>query len=347
MSTTTLAHDPLVRTAPAGIEPGWFDRFYVNVHAGPVAPMFMIGAGVYPAESLVDGYAVAVTAKEQINLRVSDVVTGSTLPGAVGPLSWEVVEPAVRWRVRVAENPSGIACDLTWTARTAPWGCDEIVLSDGNEVRTFDHSFQSGHHEGWVEVDGVRTEIAGWTGQHDRSRGRRHATAGQGLHLWVQGQFAADSVAFMLDLDRDNVHTLLDGAVLAADGSTDRIVAVEHELSFDDDLETPGGRLGLTTESGRAFELLVDSAATRGGFLEGAGYGRFHGKPQGSGHVEHDRWDLLDPANIPRNLGYPLTDRLSGFTRVEGGTSEQGAGIFEFAHSRSPRYRYRPGSARR
>ena len=57
------------------------------------------------------------------------------------------------------------------------------VLDDRlGDVRTFDHAFQSGFHEGWIEVDGVRTEVSGWTGQRDRSRGKRHITARQGIH---------------------------------------------------------------------------------------------------------------------------------------------------------------------
>jgi hypothetical protein len=345
---TTTADDPIVLAAPPGIEPGWFDRFYTNAHHGSAGPLIMLGAGVYPGEGLVDGYAVAVTPTEQINLRISDTAPAGALPTEVGPLSWETVEPLTQWRVRLADNPSGLACDLLWTARTSAWECARVVLDNGRgSVKSFDHSFQSGHHQGWVEIDGVRTIVEGWTGQRDRSRGRRHATAGQGLHLWVQGQFRDESVAFMLDLDRGNAPTLLDGAFLHTDGRTDRIVAVEHELHFDDDLETPGGRLGLTAASGRTAELEVDAAATRGGFLEGAGYGRFHGHPHGGSHLEHDRWDLLDPARVPRNLGYPLTDRLAGFNRLEDGGAEAGAGIFEFAHSRSRNYRYRPGSARR
>ncbi|MDT7677563.1 MAG: hypothetical protein QOD82_5465, partial [Pseudonocardiales bacterium] len=36
------------------------------------------------------------------------------------------------------------------------------------------------------------------------------------------------------------------------------------------------------------------------------------------------------------------TDRLAGFTLREDGHTGSGAGIFEFAHSRSPAYRYAP-----
>lgn len=347
MPLLTHADDPIVTSTPAGVEAGWFDRFYTNVHSGSRSPLFMIGAGVYPAEGRADGYAMAVTTSEQVNLRVADMVSGRAQPTAVGPLSWETLEPLRRWRVRLADNPSGIACDLLWTARTSAWECAPIVLDDGlGDVRTFDHAFQSGFHEGWIEIDGVRTEVSGWTGQRDRSRGKRHITARQGVHVWVQGQFAEDSVAFLLDLGRDNEATLLDGAVLEAGGTTDRIVAVEHELTFTESLECTGGRFGVGTESGRGFDLLVDATTTAGGFLEGAGYGRFHGAGHGPGHLEHDRWALDDPNRAPRNLHYPLTDRLSAYTRAEAGENEQGSGVLEFAHSRSPHYTYVPGLAR-
>lgn len=348
MPLATAIDDPIVRSAPADIEPAWFDRFYFNAHSGAQTPMLMLGAGVYPAEGLADGYAAIVTESEQINLRVSDVVADKHLPQAIGPLSWETVAPLRQWRVRLADNPSGIACDLFWTARTSTWECAPVVLGDGHgEVTSFDHAFQSGRYEGWLEVDGTRYDAAGWTGQRDRSRGRRPVAARQGLHLWVQGQFARESVAFMLDLRRDNELALLDGGVLDEDGTVDRIVAVDHDLRFDSDLDTPGGRFMIRTSNGRVFDLEVDSSVTRGGFLAGAGYGSFHGRPHGPAHLEHDRWDLHDPRMVPRHLSYPLTDRLAAFTRTTDGAIEAGAGIFEFAHSRSSSYRYQPGKVTR
>ncbi|MBB6376928.1 hypothetical protein BKA01_004186 [Pseudonocardia eucalypti] len=345
MSITTSAGDALVTEAPAEAAPGWFDRFYFNAHRGSEPPYLMVGAGVYPDKQLADGYVVVVTEHEQINLRVS---TKAGQAGRIGPLSWEAVEPLRTWRVRLADNPSGLACDLTWTARTEPWLCRPVRLDgrDG-ESMSFDHAFQSGHHRGWLEVDGVRTEVAGWTGQRDRSRGRRPLTARQGLHLWVQAQLAEASIAFLFDLDRDNRPTLLDGAVLGTDGGQDPLVEVGHRLEFADTLDCLGGTLALRTRSGRRLELRVDPTRARGGFLAGAGYGGFHGHDHGRDLVEHDRWDLRDPELVPRKIGYPLTDRLARFEAVEDGRTEEGAGIFEFAHSRSPAYRYRPSDRAR
>ncbi|GAA2901322.1 hypothetical protein GCM10010472_69430 [Pseudonocardia halophobica] len=343
MSLTTVQDDALSSTRRRGLPPRWFDRFYVNAHAGSSTPFFMVGAGVYPGEDVVDGYAVVVTGGEQINLRVSAPAGPGDLPTAVGPLFWETVEPLRTWRVRLSPNESGLACDLTWTARTAPWECAPVRLDDGaGTMLEFDHAFQSGRHSGWIEIDGSRHTVDRWTGQRDRSRGRRPATARQGLHLWVQAQFVDESIAFMHDLDRKNRPTLLDGAVLRTDGSVDPIVDAGHDLRFAEDLEALPGRLEVSTRSGREIALEVDPAATRGGFLAGAGYGSFHGVRHGGLVVEHDRWDLADPARVPRAMGYPLTDRLAAYVRVEDGTRTEGSGVFEFAHTRSPAYRYAP-----
>ena len=347
MPLATVADDPLVRSAPPGADRGWFDRFYTNMHSGIALPFLMVGAGVYPGEGLVDGYAIAVTGHEQINLRLSDIADPKQLPGSVGPLSWQSLVPLHSWRVQLGPNPSGLACDLTWTARTSAWECRPVRLNDGRgNTAEFDHAFQSGHHLGWIEVDGERFEVDGWTGQRDRSRGRRMATARQGLHLWVQAQFATESVAFMYDLDRANVPTLLDGAVLGVDGSADPVVELGHQLVFTDELEADPGVLWLRTARGRQIELLVHPTAGRGGFLAGGGYGGFHGSPHGVGHLEHDRWDLRNADRVPRRVGYPLTDRLAAFRRTEDGVATDGAGVFEFAHSRSPAYHYVPGGPR-
>ncbi|HEY1972367.1 MAG TPA: hypothetical protein VGH89_30735 [Pseudonocardia sp.] len=353
MPLSTAQDDPPARAGrAAGATPpsGWFDRFYFNAHTGTGTPYLLVGAGLYAEGGLADGYAVAVTDRVQHNLRMSERDAGAP---SIGPLSWEVLEPLRRWRLRLTDNPSGLAFDLRWSARTEPWECRPITLDDRRgQVMTFEHAFQSGHYTGWLEVAGTRYDVTGWTGQRDRSRGRRMATARQGLHLWVQAQFGDECVAFLYDLDRENRPTLLDGAVLGTTSSgrrpSDPITSVQHELAFADDLDTEGGRLWLTTRSGRRIELAVRAGRNAGGFLGGAGYGSFHGVDHGPNHLEHDRWELTDPGLVPRALSYPLTDRLAGFTKTEAGhPDERGAGIFEFAHSRSPAYRYAPSVARR
>lgn len=158
------------------------------------------------------------------------------------------------------------------------------------------------------------------------------------MHLWVQAQFADRCLAFIMDESRAHEVTLCDGAVLRTDGSTDPIVEVAHDLSFDDGLDFVEGRLVLVTRDGERLTVDVDGR-TGGGFLSGGGYGGWHGQPHGVDALEHDVFPL-DGSVTPRNLDMPLTDRPATF-RLDG---EVGHGVFEFAVTRSPTYGYRPRS---
>ena len=95
----------------------FFDRFVLNAHAvDGTGPCVIVGAGVYPAADVVDGFAIAVVGGEQRNLRFSTELS-ATDGSSVGPFSWDVVEPMTTWRVALGANPSGVELDLTWRRR--------------------------------------------------------------------------------------------------------------------------------------------------------------------------------------------------------------------------------------
>jgi hypothetical protein len=334
MKALTSSDDTLVSELPPAAAADFFDRFYFNLHEPTKpTPLVMVGAGVYPGQGLADGYVILVRDGLQSNLRFSTSATGPV--GGVGPLHWETVEPLETWALSLEPNPIGVEFDVVWRARTAPWRTDDIVVDNGRGGHSnFSHFFQSGSYSGWLRVGDVTHDIAGWVGQRDRSRGVRVVAGGQGLHLWVQAQFPDRSIAFIMDESRTHETTLLDGAVLRCDGTTDRIGSVRHDLEFSDGLDLVRGKLFITTESGNAFTLGVDGTAG-GGFLSGGGYGGWHGQPHGDDVIEHDAFPL-DGSVTPRNLDMPLTDRPAAF-RIDG---EFGAGVCEFAVTRSAAYRY-------
>ncbi len=340
MTTTTLtaADDLLVSAAPDGSGERFFDRFYFNLHAPQEpTPLIMLGAGSYPNRGVVDGYLIRVDGERQRNVRFSD--ERDELPATgVGPLSWEIVEPLRAWRLVVGENPAGFELDVLWRARTNPWETERILLEDGRGgVSDFGHFFQSGSYEGTLRLDGTPIDVSGWRGQRDRSRGVRLVSEGGGVHLWIQGQFEDCSIAVLFNLDRDNVVTHCDGAVLGTDGVDDPIVAGLHALELDAGLDCPRAAFAFTTASGRTLRLDVDGSAG-GGFLSGGGYGGWHGRRRGRDVIEHEAWPL-DGTVTARTLDTPMVDRPARFV-LDG--SVDGAGVFEFAVTRSARYVYRP-----
>lgn len=339
MRHLTAADDVLLSGLPAGGDQRFFDRFYFNLHGAEPTPFIMLGAGSYPGAALVDGYVIAVDGDVQRNLRFSTEHTGPA--HAVGPLSWQTLEPLRKWALRLAPNPLGVELDVVWTARTAPWRTEDIRVDNGRGgISDFAHFFQSGRYDGSLSIDGQRYDVGGWFGQRDRSRGVRIVAGGQGIHLWVQAQFPDRSVAFILDENRSHEVILCDGAVLHETGEADPVISVEHDLTFDANLDFRHGRLYITTAGGEQLEVHVDGTAG-GGFLSGGGYGGWHGVPHGRDHLEHDMFPL-DGSVSPRRLDMPLTDRPARFTSA--GVSC--AGVFEFAHTRSSSYTYRQSLSR-
>lgn len=332
----TIFHDALVASGTPDLPEQFFDRFVFNLHpVGATAPSILFGLGIYPPKDTVDGFVVLVTKSEQRNVRFSTELS-ATDGASGGPFSWRVLEPMKTWRVALAPNPTGVEFALLWRARAPAWHGEIAVRGDDSVTAAFDHLFQSGIYEGTLSIDGMALQVDGWYGQRDRSRGVRTMSGGQGLHIWYQAQFPDRSVGFLLVEDRRQTRLLLEGAVMHVDGTLDPITDVTHDLDFDAQLDLRGGRVKVTTDGGVSYLIDADASAG-GGYMAGAGYGGRHGRPLGRDHIEHDVYPL-DGTISPRTLDTSLTDRLASFTW----DGHKGAGIFEFALTRSRRYTYRP-----
>lgn len=335
MQTETEFHDELVSPSAPNLSERFFDRFVFNLHrTDSTVPSILFGAGIYPARDVVDGFVVFVTGTEQRNLRFSSELS-ATSGGECGPFSWQVVTPMRTWHLVLGPNPTGLEFDLRWEARAPAWS-GEVEVSSGAASTAFDHMFQSGHYDGHLQIDGERSQIEGWYGQRDRSRGVRTMSGGQGLHVWYQAQFPDRSVGFLYVEDRQYNQLLLEGAVMHEDGRLDAIVGVRHDLTFDDGLDLVGGQVEVTTASGAVYLIAADASAG-GGYMAGAGYGGHHGKQLGRDHLEYDVYPL-DGSASPKAFDSSLTDRLTTFDW----NGTPGIGIFEFAHTRSRSYSYRP-----
>lgn len=194
---TSAFHDELVSPDTTDLPERFFDRFVFNLHRTDATdPSILFGAGMYPPKDTVDGFVVLVTRAEQRNLRFASELS-ATDGGSVGPFSWRVLYPMKSWQVTLAPNPTGLEFDLTWRARTPAWFGEVNVKSGDTATAAFEHLFQSGYYEGRLSIDGEQSQVEGWIGQRDRSRGVRTMSGGQGLHLWYQAQFPDRSVGFL------------------------------------------------------------------------------------------------------------------------------------------------------
>lgn len=330
-------HDQIITANETeGLPERFFDRFVFNLH--PVdgsRPSIIMGLGLHPQRNIMDGFTQLSTESEQRNVRYSTELSATSWD-TCGPFSYEVVDPNKTWRLKLADNPSGMTFDLTWQARTPAWWGDIDVTNSSGEGTSFAHLFQSGYVDGTITIDGSEQRVQRWYSQRDRSRGVRTMQGGQGLHIWYQAQFADCSVGFLLVEGRDGSKLLLEGAVMHADGRLDEIIDVKHDLDFDDQLDLKSGLIQVSTASGAVLPIETD-ARGGGGLMAGAGYGGHHGESLGVDHVEGETWPL-DGSITQRTVDSSLTDRLARFSW----DGKEGSGIFEFALTRSSSYSYNP-----
>lgn len=334
------SHDVMVYDVPPdspASENPWFDRFYFDLHAPAGQPFVVVGAAVYPGLGLADGYVVAVTDKEQRNLRVSDQFAPGAPRSQVCALSWKVVEPLRQWRLKVGPNPTGVELDVLWTARTPAWGVHPIRIDTLAEAGTtdFNHLFQSGRYAGTITIDGTAIDVGGWVGQRDRSRGLRRARDRLGMHLWIAAQMQDYSIGCNFNLDRQNRLSHCDGALLHENGSACAIRGLRHRMDVDEVDVLLDGEVLIDVEDSTPVSLTFERTAT-GLFMAGGGYGGWHGIPRGPNHIEHERWPH-DGSRNPRTLALGLQQTPSRFKSGE----EIGHGLVELALSRSSFYSYR------
>ncbi|MGH7896995.1 MAG: hypothetical protein ACREQQ_03535 [Candidatus Binatia bacterium] len=332
--------DDLFAHAPRHDQPGWFDRFYLNVHSPAGGPTLAIGMGTYAEAGVVDGFSILVDGSSQRNFRVSREGTWTERRVEAGPLSAEVVEPLRRWRARLAENPSGLSFEIDFEGDLSPIGPlkMERVSRKTGAVLDMGHLVQVGRVSGRIVVDGVSRELSpdSWFGLRDRSWGVRpgagneppkeppHPTAGR--HDWVLGRVGERAVFYMLAGGGSRGPHLL-GAAWATREGEEKLVSVERRLEWDDRGRFRGAVAKLATGGGKTVELRASAPAATI-YLRGGGYGGWqgfaHGKPRGALVTECDRWQTIEP-EVTEFAG--LNDHVVRFDSDLG----SGFGIYEVA----------------
>lgn len=162
---------------PATSDRNVYDRYWFNGYSRDGSRYFGVGMAVYPHRGILDGaFSVVEQGGRQhawFGSRRAPLERTDTL---VGPFRIEVVEPMRRARVVLDENESGIACDLTFSARTAPMQEARQTLYDGVRTSMDSTRFdQFGRWSGWVKhPDGeFRVDEDVFLGTKDRSWGVR------------------------------------------------------------------------------------------------------------------------------------------------------------------------------
>src|SRR5579871_457070 len=171
--------------------PHWRESYFYDIHdpSGAGDAIFLTMAH-YPAHERMDSIQMGRVSGERCFGYSARPYDGDPHTTAVPGVRIEVVTPMEEVKLWSDPESSPIGLDLTWTARTAPYGLRRGTMRAGDEL-VWDqcHLFQSGNYRGTYTVDGTTRAIDGWVGQRDHSWGiRDHSRCP--LWIWWQIQLA-------------------------------------------------------------------------------------------------------------------------------------------------------------
>jgi hypothetical protein len=314
------------------------------------------GLRLHPNNNVMDGFVAVVRGDNQRSVRVSRALHPDYSVLAVPPLSVEIIEPMTSHRVRFAHEPSGLALDLSFEARSKPYVESEAPLYKyGRLVSDVVRYTVVCRSRGTVTLDGQVTEVDDWYGVRDHSWGVRSAMGprvpihglgerptyfeARAMRLWVP--FEVDGYCGFFHTHEDRHGNVLDfeGWLQFPDGKSVALTGLKHKLEY-----VPGtrrlvrGQFTLTGDDGveRTYDV---TPVTNPAFGQGFGYaggwrdGGHHGSWRGASHLEHEAFDVSDAAVPGGPPQVPPAKRIGGLEYAcQIASSDGGRGMGNVEH---------------
>ena len=164
----------------------WTEKIWAMAAARDGSLSVAFGLGKYVNRDVMDGFAGVSRGTEQWTVRASRRLAPDLERNEVGPIAYEITEALHRTRYVLAPNdivPISFDVEVDGVVPPAMEEREIHVSRSRNRIDADIMRFhQAGVARGWVDVDGLRTEIddASWVGARDRSWGVRY---GVGLPL--------------------------------------------------------------------------------------------------------------------------------------------------------------------
>lgn len=169
-------HQTAEPVAYAGTDRNFYDRFFFNGYA-PGADedgFFAAAMGIYPHINIIDASFCWLKDGKQINLHASRGLGMERMDTFVGGIKVEVLEPLKSVKLSVDAPEHNIRAELVYVGRAFPLEEPRFTRRNGPRIlMDVTRLTQNGTWQGWIEVDGVRTEVTKWLGTRDRSWGVR------------------------------------------------------------------------------------------------------------------------------------------------------------------------------
>ncbi len=270
---------------PSQSDRNFYDRYWFNGYDKDGGFIFEIGFGLYPNRSVMDGHFSVVVDGVQHCFHASRRDPRERTENEIGPMTIEIVRPMRVVRVRVGPNDTGIECDLTFSARSAPTQEPKNEMYDGGHLIMDTTRFtQFGVWEGHFSVGGVRTEVKATQtlGVRDRSWGVRPVGEPQGgapgllstdpgvYWVWCTVHFDDVCTQFGTFEDRDGTSTQLSASILPKYSTVEEVprgenperqemASVKHRIDWEKDTRRPqGAELEFVSAEGETYVTTLE-----------------------------------------------------------------------------------------
>jgi hypothetical protein len=324
----------------------WAEKVCAMAAARDGSLQLGFGLGKYANRNVMDAYAGISRGVEQVTVRASRRLSPEPGTTVVGPVRYEVVEPLRSVRFILEPNDvEPIAFDCLFEGDLPPALEDRTHIRQGYRVfAELARYHQIGRCSGWIEVDGVRTEMSPdtWVSTRDHSWGVRYGVGrppadlepqpeGGTYHFfWTPSYLErSDGTAYGLFMVMNHFRwpgfeqKSTWGAVEHPDGRVERMTDITPELSYDpENRRLRGGRVHCTMEDGSTRTIEVEVVSDTGFHLGTGLYfgfdGHHHGEWRGHLHLDGERIpDCSTPDAAPRV--HQIRDTVVRLTDPAGG----------------------------
>ncbi len=297
----------------------WTEKLWVNLHDTAGELVLATGLGVYPNRDVMDGYGCANVGNQlQTNVRASRQLRPRAEELAVGPLTYEVLEPYRRIRLAMGENPQGIEFDLEFVGKLEPH--EEIPQFGRSAGRVYVHTqryAQLGRAKGWAKVGDKRFDIEPerFYAQRDHSWGIRLGVGAPetGVQMtdvatffgmmvnWLTLQFEDWGIqCYLIERADGSIDRLTGAMVFPLDAGKDPIpvTKVDHDYAYHDGApRMQGGTVTFHLADGSKKTIEMQEKTTM--YLRGGGYlgidDYYHGLWMGEQWQTGEAWEVGDP----------------------------------------------------
>lgn len=267
----------------------WRESYFFVAHPpeGSDGDVVILTMASYPSRRVLDSFQMGRIDGAHVFVLHDRPYGDDPHETVVGPVRVDIEEPYRRIRLSVDPARSSVGLDLTFEARTAPYGLRRGTMKYGHEtVWDQSHMIQSGWFDGTVTTEAGGFEMRRWWGQRDHSWGiREHARCPMWMWLAIQLPDGMFGVWHWEYANGARVYT--DGCFAPADGSEPvPVTGFTHELHWTDAGGSPvdygrdgdgvdglAGRVEFTLEGGR--RVAVEASGRRAAPYGGYGGGQF------------------------------------------------------------------------